>query len=259
MSDQTLPTTSLRPGPDAWGQLLLAEIRSVVRDTSGLVVPLGMPALMMVMFGMNATEALPDLGGLTAFDIYVVPLVLAMVIALIGVVNMPSHLSTYRRSGILRRLAVTPVNPGMVLIAQVVTSLIQTVIGVTIAVVGGRLLYDLAAPRDLGTAVLVLLLAVAALYSLGMVVASLAPTPQSSAAIGLVLFFGIGATGGMFGGMESLPDAMATIGRWLPFGGAVEGLQAAWAGQAVPTTTWVGMGATTVVGAGLSAWLFRWE
>ena len=259
MSDQTLPTTSLRPGPDAWGQLLLAEIRSVVRDTSGLIVPLGMPVLIMVMFGMNATDPLPGLGGLTAFDVYVVPLVLTMVIALIGVVNMPSHLATYRRSGILRRLAVTPVSPAMVLIAQVVTSLIQTVIGLTIAVVGGRMLYDLAAPRDLGTALAVLLLTVTALYALGMVVASVAPTPQSAAAIGLVVFFGIGATGGMFGAMDSLPDAMASVGRVLPFGGAVEGLQAAWAGQAVPTTTWVGMGTTTVVGAGLSAWLFRWE
>lgn len=48
---------------------------------------------------------------------FVLPLVLIMVIATIGVVNMPSFLAYYRRAGILRRLAVTPASPVMVLVA----------------------------------------------------------------------------------------------------------------------------------------------
>lgn len=259
MSDQPLPTTSLRPGPEAWGQLVLAEIRSVVRDTSGLIVPLGMPLLIMVMFGMNATDPIPDLDGLTGFDVHVVPLVSVMVIALIGVVNMPSHLATYRRTGVLRRLAVTPVHPAMVLVAQVVTSLIQTLVGLALAVGVGAALYGLAAPRSLGTAITAVVLVIVAMYAVGMLVAAIAPTPQSSAAIGLVVFFAIGATGGLFGSMDMLPDAMAAVGRVLPFGGGFEALQAAWIGTAVPTTAWVGLAATTVVAGGLSAVWFRWE
>ncbi|MFA9432167.1 ABC transporter permease [Egicoccus sp. AB-alg2] len=259
MSTHALPGRGLRPGPDAWLQLGLAESRMVARDTSGLLVPIGMPVLIMVLAGLDAQEVVPGWGGMTVFDVYVVPLVLVMVVALVGVVNMPSFLATYRKTGVLRRLAVTPVHPAMVLVAQLLTSLVQTILGVAIALGVAATMFGLAAPRDLAAVVGVMTLATAAMYALGMLVAAVAPTPNASVALGLTIFFAIGATGGLFTSMEALPDAMASVGRVLPFGAAHESLQAAWLGQALPLTPLLALAATAVVAGALAAVWFRWD
>ena len=77
----------------------------------------------------------------------------------------------------------------------------------------------------------------AALYAVGMVVAAVAPTPNSAVAIGLIVFFAFGALGGLFGGRGGLPDPLARVGELLPFGATVEVLSAAWAGAAIDPST----------------------
>lgn len=250
---------STRPPAAAWGRLVLAEVRMVCRDPSGLVVPLAVPLLLLVMFGLSgAGTPVPGTGGLTVLDLYGAPIALMVVLASVGVINMPSFLATYRRTGVLKRLSVTPVHPSMVLLAQVVTSLAQTVLGVALALVVGRLAFGLAVPRDLGAAVGVLLLATAALFALGLLVAAVSPTPGSSVAIGMVVFFGIGAAGGLFGPTDVLPDGLARVGDVLPFGAGIQGLQAAWLGEPVPVASVVGLVVTTLLCSALSARLFRW-
>lgn len=243
----------------AWGQLVLTEVRMVCRDTAGMVVPLGLPLLLLVMWGFSGAEAeLPGTGGLTAFDVFGVPVALMVVLATIGVINMPSFLATYRRTGVLKRLSVTPVHPGMVMLAQVVTSLAQTALGVVLALVVGRLAFGLTAPRDLAAAVGVLLLATAALFAVGLLVAAVSPTPGSSVAIGMVVFFALGAVGGMFGPTDVLPGAMAAAGEVTPFGAGLQGLQAAWLGEPLPVRSMVSLALTAVVSSVLAARLFRW-
>jgi ABC-2 type transport system permease protein len=247
-----------RPGPRAWLMLIRCEAKMVVRDTAGLVVPIGLPLLILVMSAGSAADAtLP--GGRTALEVFVLPLVLTVVVATIGVINMPSFLAYYRRTGILRRLAVTPASPAMVLVAQVVVSVVQTAIGVTAALAVAVLGFGAALPDDPGAALGVFALATAALYAVGMLVAASAPTPNSAVAIGLIVFFALGALGGLFGGRDSLPDALAAVGERLPFGAAVEAMSAVWAGTAVQPTHLLSLGITTVVGAAVAAVLFRWD
>src|SRR5690606_17536738 len=108
---ETMTTTTLPPArrlpAAAWGQMFLTEVRMIVRDTSGLIIPVGLPTLLMVMngIGQGGDQVLPD--GSTVMNAIIMPITTTMVIALVGVVNMPSFLSMYRRYGVLRRLAVT--------------------------------------------------------------------------------------------------------------------------------------------------------
>lgn len=247
-----------RPGVSAWMKLIVAEARMVVRDTAGLIIPLGMPLLIMVMQAPSASGATTATGH-SALEFYVLPVVFAMVIATIAVINMPSFLATYRKTKILRRLAVTPASPAMVLVAQMVVSVIQVLLGIGIAYAVAAVVWDAGLPDNLPVAVLVLVATFTAMYGLGMVVASIARTPNASVAIGLVFFFGIAALGGMFGPMENFPDIMQTIGAWLPFGAAVEAMQSAWVGETVAWENWVSLGVTTVLGGTVAAVLFRWE
>ncbi|SEF54547.1 ABC-2 type transport system permease protein [Saccharopolyspora kobensis] len=253
-----LRVTAHRIGARAWALLIRSELKMVVRDTAGLIVPLGMPILILVMNAAGAGGE--EVGaGLTALEAFVLPLVLTIVIAMLGLINMPSFLATYRKTGVLRRLAVTPASPLMVLIAQVVVSLAQVLLGTAAALGIAVLAFGAQPPRDLGVAIGVLALSVAAMYALGMVVASVAPTPNSSVAIGLVLFFALGALGGLFGGTGGLGDTAAQIGQVLPFGASVQALAAAWAGQAVATASLVSLAVTAVLGTTASALLFRWD
>ncbi|OUZ12159.1 ABC transporter [Aeromicrobium sp. PE09-221] len=247
-------TPALRP----LAMLVRGEAKMVIRDTAGLVIPVALPLLIMVMNASSASDE-EIVGGRTALDIFVLPIVFAIVIATIGIINMPSFLTIYRKTGILRRLAVTPISPMTVLGAQVIVSLVQALLGLAIAFTVAAVAFDARLPIDLVPALGIVALSIAAMYALGMVVAALAPTPNAAIAIGLITFFTIGALGGMFGGPDTLPEVIDRIGAVLPFGAAVDGLSAAWAGEPVPWRCWVSLGATSVLGAGIAAATFRWD
>src|SRR5690625_7589589 len=80
----TLPPARRLPAA-AWGHMLLAEARSIIRDTSGLIIPIGLPTLLMVMngLGQDADQRLP--GGSTVMNAIIMPLTITMVVALVGV------------------------------------------------------------------------------------------------------------------------------------------------------------------------------
>ena len=249
---------SHRPGLRSMLILIACEARMVARDTAGLIVPLGLPLLILFTSAFTAGDEVIA-NGMTALDLFVLPLVMVVVIASIGIINMPSFLAYYRRSGILRRLAVTPASPLMVLAAQAIVSVIQAVIGIALALAVAILAFGANPPRDTWAALGVVALTMAAMYSIGMIVAAVAPTPNSAVAIGLVTLFALGALGGMFGGRQALPEPLAEIGGWLPFGAAVDALSAAWAGVPVDPGQLLSLGITVVLGVVVAGLLFRWE
>lgn len=246
------------PGPRAWLAMIRAEFTMVLRDTAGVIIPIGLPLLILVMQVPMLSDVETD-SGLPAIEIYALPVAFAMVISMVAVMNMPSFLATYRKLKVLRRLAATPANPAMVLVAQMVVSLILVVIGIGLAYLVSVVFFDVGLPDSGLTVLLVMVATVAAMYAVGMIVASVAKTPNAAVAVGLVFFFAMAALGGMFGPLENFPEFLQTVGDWQPFGASVEAVQAAWVGDAVRWENWVSLGATTVIGGAVSAALFRWE
>ncbi|WP_243229636.1 ABC transporter permease [Microbacterium sp. CIAB417] len=254
----TAAAPARRPGIRSMIILIVCEAKMVARDTAGLIVPIGLPLLILITSASSAGDE-EIFEGMTALDLFVLPLVLVVVVATIGIINMPSFLAYYRRSGILRRLAVTPASPMMVLIAQAIVSVLQAAIGVLLALTIAMLAFGAHPPRSPWIALGVVALTVAAMYAVGMIVAAVAPTPNSAVAIGLVAFFALGALGGLFGGRQALPAPLAELGAWLPFGAAVDSLSAAWAGVAVNGGQLLSLGITVVIGLVTAALFFRWE
>ncbi|MFG2086911.1 ABC transporter permease [Spirillospora sp. NPDC048824] len=252
--------TTYRPSARAWALLAWTEAKLVTRDTAGLVIPLVLPMLIMVMYGLGADGAGTErFRGVPAFDAHVVPMTLVMVVALIGMVNMPAVLAAYRRSGVLRRLEVTPARPVMILVAQVVAALAQVLVGVVLALLVARLAFGMSMPRDPLIAIGVFCLVTAAMYALGMLVAAIAPTPNAAVAIGLVLFFATMALGGGFGPRENLPDGLATLGEYLPYGAGVEALSATWMGVAPDLWHLAALAGAAVLAGAAAAKAFCWD
>ena len=253
----SIAVESHRPGSRSLMIMVAAEAKMVMRDTAGLIIPFALPLLIMLMSASAAGDETVA-NGRTVLEVFVLPLALTMVIATIGIINMPSFLAYYRRSGILRRLAVTPASAAMVLTAQVIVSAAQTVIGVAIAMAMAMFGFGAQLPVHLGTALAVFALAASAMYALGMVVAAVAPTPNSAVAIGLIAFFAVGALGGMFGGQDALPEPLARIGELLPFGASIDALGVAWVGATLPLEALISMAVTIAAGTTIAATLFRW-
>lgn len=259
----TNPTSTLppaRPLPAAaWGQLLLAETRMIVRDYSGLVVPVGFPLLLLVMNGMGLDGDVRLPNGATVMNGIILPLTVTMVVALVGVVNMPSFLSSYRTYGVLRRLAVTPARPAMILVAQLVVSAVQVVLGVALMLVVGALFFGVTLPPSLGWALLTGVLLLAAMYGVGTLIAAVAPTVNAALALGLIAFFVMMALGGGLGPMAELPEVLERAGAALPYGAGHEALAQAWAGGTPEVTDLLVLAGWSVGAGGLAARFFRWN
>lgn len=242
----------------AWGQLFLAEARMTIRDTSGLVLPIGMPLLFLVMNGLGdgAETVLPS--GATVINEILMPMLIAMAVTLVGVVNMPSFLAAYRKYGVLKRLAVTPARPMMILLAQVAVSLAQILVGVGLMFAVGMPAFGVTLPGSVGWALVAGALLVASMYAVGLLIAATAPTVNAGLALGLGAFFLMLALGGGFGGADNLPDVLRQAGELLPYGAGVEALAAAWTGHGPAVRDLGVLGAWTVVAGGMAGRFFRW-
>src|SRR5215472_4872010 len=97
----------------ALAQLTMAEFRLFLRERVGPIWGIGLPVLLLVIFGAipSFKKVQPGYSGLTLLDAYV-PILIAM----------PSALVSYRERGILRRLKTTPAGPVRVLSAQLIVN-----------------------------------------------------------------------------------------------------------------------------------------
>jgi ABC-2 type transport system permease protein len=106
--------------------------------------------------------------------------------------------------------------------------------------------------------VAIILLATVAMFTIGLVVAALAPTANAALAFGLVAFFGLSAVGGMFGPPANLPEGVARAGEILPFGAAVQAIGDAWTGTSLDAGNLLSLVVTTAVCGLVAVRFFRW-
>lgn len=267
-SDPSPPTSRgpLPPGYStgaprrAWFTMARTEARLVTRDTAGLLLPIALPPLFMVMNASGGnTEPAAIFDGLSPMDAVIVPGTLVMIVAMLGIINVPSFLAGYRQHGVLRRLSATPARPAMVLVSQVVVNLALGLVGMAIALAIASLAFGIDGPRSFAWAGSSLALGALALYATGLLVAAVARTANAALAIGLVAFFAMMASGGGMLPSEMLPSMVTRVGQLLPYGAALQALRDGWAGQA-PSTLHLGvMLVAAVVGPLAASRVFRWQ
>jgi ABC-2 type transport system permease protein len=191
-------------------------------------------------------------------DLYV-PIVIALVLAMLALSTMPTALATYREKGILRRLSTTPARPEALLGAQLLMSLAMALAVVIVAMAIGVAAFGTQAPRNPVGFVAALLLAAASLLALGLVVAALAPSGRAATGIGALLFYPFNFFAGLWVPRDAMPELLRRISDFTPLGAAVQALQDTLAGS-WPRPLHLAVMATVAVAASLAAarW-FRWE
>src|SRR5262245_58924078 len=110
-------------------KMTLIEVRLFLREPLRLFFTVFFPTILVVFWGTipGFRAPNPTLGGLRAIDMYV-PIAVALSLALLALTALPASMGTYRVRGILLRLAVTPMPPVRLLMAQLLANLLMAVI-----------------------------------------------------------------------------------------------------------------------------------
>jgi ABC-2 type transport system permease protein len=245
----------------ALGKLTGTEAKLFLREPGAVITVVGIPIGLLAVFGlipgMNQPSA--DFGGKSPLAILIAPMAIAILLAMLALNVLPTWLATYREKGILRRLSASPVHPAKMLTAQLVVQLAAAAVLVLLVVGIGTLALGMQAPANMGGFVLSLVLGTTALFSVGLLVAAVAPNGKAATGIGLVAFFPMLALGGVWVPKEQLPVFLQHVADVLPLGATLNSLRETWAGNSPDVLQLVAMVAFTVVAGALATRLFRWE
>jgi ABC-2 type transport system permease protein len=248
----------------AFGLLLATEMKIGLRRPVAPVVAIGIPLLLLVIFGSIPTTTHPvaTFGGISFFTLYV-PTLLVFVLIAVGLGGLPQQLAAYREQGVLRRLSTTPVPPSWLLAAQLTVSLIFAAIGITILLGVGAAAFGLALPSSVGgclVALLALVLTVAATLGLGLCAAALASSPQVAGAIQALFFYPLAFFSGLYVPLQEIHSQLITdISKVLPTGAGWGALHASFLGRSPGLESLLVLLGWAIGTSVAAARLFRWE
>ena len=221
---------------------------------------LALSVLLVVGFGLIPGFGDPssDLSGQSGTE-YIASIGVAIVLAVLGLSILPTTLGTYRERGVLRRLRATPVTPRTLLGAQLLLVGGATVAATVLLVLVGSLGFGVAVPRNPAGFVLAVVLGAAALLSLGLLVAAVAPTAKAANAIGMTLFFPSMFLAGVYVPRETFAPFLRHISDGTPLGAALQAVRDCWQGSWPHPVHLVSMVGWILVAVAVAARTFRWE
>ncbi len=240
--------------------LTRSELRLFLREPMLGFFAIIFPTVLVVILGSVPAfrEPSPGLGGLRVIDLYV-PITLALILAMLGLQATPAVLATYREKGILRRLATTPARPAALLGAQLVMSLLTAVGSAVLVLLVGRFAFGVPFPAHPAAFALAFLLSAGAVFSIGLLIAALAPSGKAANAIGTILFFPSMFFAGLWVPREVLPGVIRRIADFTPLGAGERALHEAATGTWPALISLAVLVAYVVVCGWTAAKLFRWE
>ena len=249
----------VRPPTRGLTELVKVEAKLALRVPMGLILGVAVPVVLLVIFSaIPGLKQLAPGSTLTMFAQYV-PVLIGLSLCVIALINLPVPVVTDRQMGVLRRFATTPAPPSWLLAAQVIINLALALIAIVILVAGGVVFFSLHMHAHWGGFVLSALLATAAMFAIGLLIAALAPSPQIAAAIGTVLLYPLLFFAGMWTPKQNLSPVLQHIGNYTPLDAAVQAMDAAMQGHFPPTRPLLVMAAYAVVFGVAAIRLFRWE
>ncbi|MEU4672546.1 ABC transporter permease [Amycolatopsis sp. NPDC023774] len=237
------------------------EAKLFLRDPAAPVTVVGIPLALLLVFGLMPGSSKPSaaFGGHAPLPTLIAPMAVAILIAMLAVMMFPAAVATYREKGMLKRLSASPVPPGRLLAAQLLVNLAAAAVAILLVLGVGRIALGMALPENLGGFLLVMVLGALALFSVGTLIAALAPTNRAASGIGAAAFFPMLALGGVWVPKEQLPPVLQHVADVLPLGATINGLREAAAGNSPELLQLGSLVAIAVVCSAIAARTFRWE
>ncbi len=259
-----MTTTAIRapwaPPRAAFGQLLRTEWLTVIRQKTVLWAGLGLPVVLLVIFGCIPTfhHSISALGGLTLLDVYL-PIVIATGLMGVALYGLPPILASYRELGILRRLSTTPVRPSWLLAVQLVVNAGLAVISILLVLLVGIAAFGLKAPQNPAGFFVAWVLSVLALFTMGLWIASIARTGKAAGLIGAAFFYPFMFFSGMWLPQGLMPAVLRDISHYTSLGASVQALQSATQGSFPPGSSLLVMAVWAIIFGFAAVRSFKWE
>jgi ABC-2 type transport system permease protein len=244
-------------------KLFVLQFKLYLREPVAFFFSLAYPTLLLLLFGFIYGNApAPAFWGREFGTVDAsVPAYAGIIIGTVALMGIPIDTAANRENGVLRRYRATPLRPVVYLVASVAMYLVVALLGMVILVVTGKLVFGLRIGGSWLDVLAAFVLCALAFYSVGYLVASLAPTARLAQVVGMVVFFPMMFLSGAGLPLQLLPDGLRRVSDFLPLTYVVRLLQGLWFGDAwsrlsLPVLVLVGI---LLVGTIASARLFRWE
>lgn len=245
--------------PSPFLELIKVQGKLALREPAGLVFGIGLPLILLIIFGNVPTFNQPIEGSsFTLFELYI-PILMVTVLIFIGLFGLPIPLVRDREIGWLRRISTTPIPPAKLLAAQVTINLILAAVGFTILVAGSTLIFGVKLAFDIPGFILSLVLATLAMFSLGLLLTSVAPSQSAANGITMGLLYPLLFFAGIYVPIQVLPSGLQTAALYTPVGAAVNALNSSMNGSFPSFVPLVVMAAYAAFFSFVAIRYFRWE
>ncbi len=209
-------------------QLTFFELKLFFRNYINVFFLLFFPTMMILLFGgIYGNEPREIYNGYGMVDVSV-PAYAGMIISVTGLMNLPLTLCEYREKKILKRFKATPISPEKVIIAQLGICLVMTTFGMIFLLIVAKLIYSLQTPGNIGGIFGVFFLSMLSIFSVGFLIAAIAPNMKAASAIANFVYFPMLFLTGATIPYEVLPKIMQKIAIFLPVTHVVKAMQGIW-------------------------------
>jgi ABC-2 type transport system permease protein len=242
-----------------FAELLKVQAKLAVREPYGVLAGIGLPAVLLVVFGFIGQAAPGNVGdtGLTIIDLWTPTL---LVIAFIFIaISLPNTLVRDREIGWLRRVSTTPLHPAMLLAAQLAIDLALAAAAIVIIILGGALLFGASLHVQILSFGVALLLAIAEIFALGLMLVALVPTQTVASVVGGVVTFPLLFLAGLWVQPGQVGDPLQTIMYYSPSGAVARALVDALFNGSPSYEALLTMAVYAVLFGFIAIRYFRWE
>ncbi len=241
-------------------KLTFIDIKLYLRNVIAAFFTLVFPLLMLVLFGsIYGNQPQPIFNGHGSIDLTVPGYIATLVIGTTAFLGLPVDLALQRQLGVLRRMRATPLRIGMVLVSKLVTNFIITLLGITVLVFSGAVLYHAALPPDWGSVFLGIVLSCAALFALGFALASVIRSATAVRAVSFIIFYPMMFFSGGTLPSQFLPEAVKSVASIMPMTYSVNLLHSLWFGNGWDVTAVLVLLGFMAAGILIAVRFFRWE
>lgn len=243
-------------GKLVWIQLLLLLRAPVATFFTVIYAPL----ILLIFGAIYGNEPSPFLGGLGAMDVSV-PAYIGLIILAVGMITLPINTAARRESGALRRFRATPLHPLAYILSDVIGHLLFALLGMILLFITGRIVFHVRFEGQVLSVLAAVTLSLLAFFTLGYLIAAVAPNARTAQVMGMVLAFPMMFLSGATIPLEAMPTNVQRFSRFIPLTYAVRLIKGLWFGHPwnqykTETAVLFGM---LVLGTIIATRIFRWE
>jgi ABC-2 type transport system permease protein len=245
----------------AFGTMVKTELRLSLRGMNMVIFAIAMPVVVVIILGILNGDRPAFEGAPYTFIQQSFGAVSSIGICAAGVMGLPLVIADYRHKKILKRFKVTPVSPGMLLMVQVVINAKQSAISMGLVYLVSALCFGY---RMVGSVLSFLgayFLVMLSIYSLGLMVAGVAPNIKAANLLCTVLYFPMLIFSGATLPYEAMPPILQRIADIMPLTQGIKLLKVSSLGLPMEGNLFpiLFMVFLAVICIGVSVRFFRWE